>query len=329
MKRLISILILVIVSCCLSKHAGVVQMSPRDMVEQLKLKHIDAFVAWEPFPSEAVVRGYGKILVTSSDIWKNHPCCVIAAKRNLSDEVLTAFIWAHVKATEFINNKSNEEKTIEYAVEFTGRSRDVIKSALKNIKFVDFPDVKEFKKYYEKLKDFGYLTRSPVDLGYKSEDDFFKDFIYEKPYKIVKAELSKNKNWIPKRVNVTLRVGYLSADLHQLAFYIAVKEGYFEKVGIKVIPKVFENGVLEMDGFRSDEIDIGYLGSAPVTLKRINENVDVRIVAGVNNEGSAIVVRSDLNITDIKELSKLKVAIPGYGTVQDFLLRMAMKAEQS
>ncbi len=324
MKRFAVVVLLIVLSTCLSKQFEIIQLSPRDMVEQLKLKQIDAFVAWEPFASEAVVKGYGKILATSADIWKNHPCCVVAAKRHLSDDVLIAFVWAHIKATEFIKNESNRDEVVRYAVEFTGRDEEVVRMALKNIKFVDFPDLNEFKRYYEELRRYGYLTKNLTELGYKSEEEFFRDFIYEKPYKFVKFKLSENSSWMPKKVNVRLRVGYLSADLHQLAFYIAMKKGYFSKVGIEVIPKVFENGVFEMDGFRADEIDIGYLGSAPVTLKRINENIDVRIVAGVNNEGSAIVVRSDLNVSNVKDLVGKRIAIPGYGTVQDFLLRMAI-----
>ena len=117
-----------------------------------------------------------------------------------------------------------------------------------------------------------------------------------------------------------MRIGYLTADLHQLAFYVALKEGYFSEVGIDVVKREYANGVYEMEGFKLGEIDIGYLGSAPATLKRVNDDVPIRIIAGVNNEGSAIVAR---DASSIKQLAGKKVAIPGFGTVQDFLLRMA------
>ncbi len=315
----------ILLSGCIQEKKGVevVKLSPRDMVEQLKLGEIDGFIAWEPFPSEAVVKGYGKILATSHDVWPNHPCCVVAAQKNVNRDVLIAVVWAHVKATRFINNEKNLEKVIRYAVNFTGKDRKVIEEALKRIKYVEFPDKREFRRYYEDLKANGYLTKNVKELGYESEDQFFKDFLNDSVYNYVSKKLSENESWIPKKVNLTLRIGYLTADLHQLAFYVALKEGYYRDVGIKVVKKEYANGVFEMEGFKHNEIDVGYLGSAPATLKRINDNVKIKIIAGVNNEGSAIVVKKDIN--SFEDLKGKKIAIPGYGTVQDFLLRIVAK----
>ncbi len=302
-----------------SKEIKVVTMSPRDMVEQLKLGEIDAFVAWEPFVSEAVEKGYGKIIATSKDIWPNHPCCVVATVSD-DEELMTALVWAHVKATRFINDERNREKVIKYAMEFTGKSKEEIEAAMSRIKFVEFPDEEEFVKYYEGLKEGGYLKKTAKDLGFSSEDEFLSNFLYKDIYSFVVSKLSSNESWKPKMVNKTVRIGYLTADLHQLAFYVAVKEGYYEEVGLKVEAKEFANGVMEMEGFKNGEIDAGYLGGAPATLKRVNDDVKIRIIAGANSEGSAIVARS---ANSIKELAGKKVAIPGFGTVQDFLLRIA------
>ncbi len=320
--RVLAVITLALLAGCAQsgQNVKVVKMSPRDMVEQLKLGEIDAFVAWEPFVSEAVVKGYGKVIATSHDIWPNHPCCVVAARKGVNESVLVAVVWAHVRATRLVNEGS--EKIIDYAVEFTGKSREVVVEAMKRIKFVEFPDEEQFRRYYERLKASGYLTRSLADLGYESEEDFFDDFLYRKAYDYVKAKLDADPNWKPEPVNTTLRIAYLTADLHQLAFYVALKEGYFDEVGIKVKPKEYANGVEEMNGFKLNEVDVGYLGSAPATLKRINDDVKIRIIAGVNNEGSAIVARDASNLS---ELAGKKVAVPGFGTVQDFLLRMALE----
>jgi NitT/TauT family transport system substrate-binding protein len=160
-----------------SREIKVVTMSPRDMVEQLKLGEIEAFVAWEPFVSEAVEKGYGKIIATSKDIWPDHPCCVVATVMD-DEELMTALVWAHVKATRFINDEKNREKVLQYAMEFTGKSREEVEAAMSRIKFVEFPDEKEFRKYYEGLKDGGYLTKTAKDLGFGGEDEFLKSFLY-------------------------------------------------------------------------------------------------------------------------------------------------------
>ena len=196
----------------------------------------------------------------------------------------------------------------------------MVEEALNRIKFVEYPDKDEFVKYYRDLEKSGYLTKKPTDLGYSSEDEFLKDFLYSDIYEYVVSKLKEDESWVPDKVNKKVRVGYLTADLHQLAFYVAMKEGYYEQVGLEVEAKKFANGVMEMEGFKNGEIDAGYLGGAPATLKRVNDDISISIIAGANNEGSAIVTR---NANSVEELAGKKVAVPGFGTVQDFLLRMA------
>ncbi len=320
---LIVVLLSAMMMGCQQAETGikVVTMSPRDMVEQLKLGEIDAFVAWEPFVSEAVVKGYGRVIATSHDIWSEHPCCILAIREDEKySDIAVALVWAHIKATRFINSEENRDKVLQYAQEFTGKDKEVIVEAMKRIKFVEYPDVDEFVKYYQNLKSGGYLTKTPEDLGYSDEDEFLKDFLYDDVYNFVVEKLKENESWTPGKVNATVRVGYLTADLHQLAFYVAMKEGYYSQLGLKVEKKEYPNGVVEMEGFKNGEIDAGYLGGAPATLKRINDDVKISVIAGANSEGSAIVAR---DASSVKDLAGKKVAIPGFGTVQDFLLRMA------
>ncbi|MFQ6050235.1 MAG: ABC transporter substrate-binding protein [Candidatus Hydrothermarchaeota archaeon] len=126
----------------------------------------------------------------------------------------------------------------------------------------------------------------------------------------------------PEKVKV--RLGYLTADLHQLAYYVAKKKGWYEEAGIEVIPVEYINGAFEMDGFKANEIDVGYLGTAPATIKHANLDIPIQILAQVNNEGSAIVVGKDKGIKSVKDLKGKNIGIPGPGTVQHFLLLKAL-----
>jgi NitT/TauT family transport system substrate-binding protein len=310
-----------LLSGCTTSSVNVVKLSPPDMLEQIKLGKIDAFVAWEPFPSKAVKEG-SRIFMKSSDIWPNHPCCVVAYRSGqLNDDVLEALVWAHVKATRFINDAKNKEKIVDYASDFTGLDRETVEIALQNIKYVEYPDEKEFRHYYEFLKESGILKKSVTDIGYGSEDDFFNDFLRKDIYSKVIRKLEENPDYVPEKVG-SIRLGFITADLHHLALYVAIKEGYLNKVFEKVETKQFPNGVAIMEAFRLGELDAAYLGGAPATLKRINDDIEIRIVSGVNNEGSAIVVRGDINSP--KDLAGKTVAIPGFGTVQDFLMRKVL-----
>jgi NitT/TauT family transport system substrate-binding protein len=305
-----------------------VQTSPANMILQLKSKDVDGFIAWEPFNAQAVKEGVGRYLIQSGEVWKDHPCCVLAVSDKLSDEnVLRALVWAHVRATRFINDPKSKNKVIEYAQRFTGKDPQVVEEALKHIKFITYPSMAEFKKYYQGLKEGRLVKKSAKDLGFNDENDFFRHFLHQKYYKEVESALKKDPQWRPKSLPAAtkVRMAYLLQDVHQLAIFIAQKEGFYEKVGL--VPKQnmilghYAHGVAVMEAFKVGEIDGAYLGGAPATLKRLNDDIKIRIVAGANNEGSALVVRQDSPIRDLKELAGKTVAIPAVGTVQYFLLK--------
>ncbi|MDN5347141.1 MAG: sulfonate transport system substrate-binding protein [Clostridia bacterium] len=302
----------------------VTQTAPPNMLNQLKSGEIDGFVAWEPFNADAVGQGIGKVLVSSKDLWPNHPCCVLAVAPSIPSEVEQALAWAHLQATNFINDPAKAGEVLKYAQEFGGKSEAVTKEALKTIKFVEFPNQKEFRNYYEGLKKKGLIVKKPQDLGYSNDDQFFQAFLNPEVYDRVKGVKPAP---VPSQIKV--RLGYLRQDLHELAVYIAQKEGYYEQVGLiagkNLELKEFANGVAVMEGFKNKEIDASYLGGAPATLKRVNDNIPIKVIAGANEEGSALVVKKEIN--SIKDLAGKTIAIPGVGTVQGFLLdRIAEQA---
>jgi len=124
----------------------------------------------------------------------------------------------------------------------------------------------------------------------------------------------------PKEV----RIGFLQGDLHQLAFFVAVEKGLFRDAGIDFDYIPYPNGVSEMDGFASNAINVGYLGAAPATFKRIRANISITIVASANAEGSAIIADLESEINSVSQLVNKTVAIPNTATVQDVLLRIAL-----
>jgi len=122
-----------------------------------------------------------------------------------------------------------------------------------------------------------------------------------------------------------VRLGYLQSDLHQLAVFVALEKGLFQQEGIDItIGGIFKAGPEEMTAFASGELDIGYVGEAPATVAVANKVADVKIIAQVNLEGSAIMVRKGSGIKSLKDLVGKTVAVPGYAQVQDFLLRKAL-----
>lgn len=129
-----------------------------------------------------------------------------------------------------------------------------------------------------------------------------------------------------KKDDSVLRLGYLQSDLHHLPAFIALEKGYFLEQGLKVkVGGVFKAGPEEMSAFGSGDLDFGYVGQAPATAALLNGAADIQFVAQVNLEGSAIVSRKGSGVDAMKGLSGRLVALPGHATMQDFLLRRALK----
>lgn len=121
-----------------------------------------------------------------------------------------------------------------------------------------------------------------------------------------------------------VRLGYLQNDLHQLAAFVALHKGLYKKEGVQVeVAGIFKAGPEEMSAFAAGSLDIGYVGEAPATTAVANKAADVKVLAQVNKEGSAIVVGKDSPIRKLKDLEGKIVAVPGYAQVQEFLLRKA------
>jgi NitT/TauT family transport system substrate-binding protein len=262
-------------------NVNTVIVKPPEMIAVLEKGEIDGFIAWEPYPARAYVEGGHTLLVTSRDIWLHHPCCVVAVREEYLEEnkdVVLAVLAAHMKATTFINE--HPEEAVQIGVEFTGMPEDVVEKAMETIEFIYEPNYEGIKDYLQSLLDMEYV--SPQDVG--DVDTFLGEFVN-------RDLIEEAATFFCTDLNKTVRIGYLRADLHQLAVFVAMEKGYYEEFGLNVELFVFSAGPEEMDAFGSQDIDMGYLGIAPATTKRLNLSIPIIILAGVNNEGSAIVVR--------------------------------------
>ena len=261
-------------------NVNVVIVKPPEMIAVLEKGEIDGFIAWEPYPARAYTEGH-RILATSHDIWEHHPCCVIAVREeymNENKDVVLAVLAAHMKATLFM--QENPEEAVRIGEEFTGMPSEVVEKAMETIEFVYEPNYDGIKEYLQQLLDMEYVSQE--DVG--DIDTFMSTFVNTDM--ITEAARFQCSQGLGK----TVRIGYLKADLHQLALFVALDQGYFDEFGLTVDLYVFSAGPEEMDAFGSKDIDMGYLGAAPATTKRLNLAIPIVIVAGVNNEGSAIVV---------------------------------------
>ncbi|MBE0524857.1 MAG: ABC transporter substrate-binding protein [Methanosarcinales archaeon] len=303
----------------------VVSMTPEEMEISLKDGSIAGFISWEPFPAKAVSEGYGKYLVHSMDIWEDHPCCVLAVSENIDEDMINGLLWVQIKSTRFINDPANRDWIENYGSEFTGINKTAVSIAINNTQYLELPDLNETKQEFEILSKTGSLKNSPTSVGYQNVDELLADLIIAEYYIEIKTKLDEDPDWVPDVVDGNLRLGVIEGDLHNLAVYVAIKEGYFEQIGLIPDRNIhflkFRNGVTITNALSQHEVDVATFGMTPLLMYRVNDNGKVFVISGLNSGGTSLVVSADSEIRSIDDLTGSTIATPGFGSIQDVILR--------
>ncbi len=136
----------------------IIVLKPPEMIGALKTGQVDAFIAWEPYPAKARTMGVGRNLLTSREIWKDHPCCVlIADNRFLAERPQDArsMVQAHVRATDFIQKHPEEAAAI--GVKYTGMDPETIRLAMKNVNYTYALSIDGEREYVDFLSRLKYI----------------------------------------------------------------------------------------------------------------------------------------------------------------------------
>ncbi|NOY86448.1 MAG: ABC transporter substrate-binding protein [Deltaproteobacteria bacterium] len=139
-------------------------LKPPEMIGALRSGQIDAFIAWEPYPSKAFIAGVGRVLAGSHDIWPDHPCCVLVSDTAFMEAHparVAKVLRAHVRATDFI--KANPEEALRVGVKYTGMDKATVRKALRSVTYTYIPSIEGEKEYVRFLSELGYIKVSDPD----------------------------------------------------------------------------------------------------------------------------------------------------------------------
>lgn len=122
----------------------------------------------------------------------------------------------------------------------------------------------------------------------------------------------------------TLRIGYQTTT-HHLAAMAASELGWwsrdFSALGISDIGEYeYPSGAPEIKAMQAGELDAIFVCTSPL-IAPVTKGLDAKIVAGVNDNGSNLVLRQDLDFYGPESLRGLSVATFQPGTAQDVLLK--------
>jgi len=148
-------------------------LKPPEMIQALALDNIDAFIAWEPYPSQALHKGIGRILIESSAIWKDHPCCVLVARTDFCTsfpDKIEKIKAVHNRACSFITN--NREEAVGIGMKYTGMDRKTVLSAMSRIQYVPHIDRDKGGAFIDFLRNLRYIRK-------ESKKRSINDFIFD------------------------------------------------------------------------------------------------------------------------------------------------------
>jgi NitT/TauT family transport system substrate-binding protein len=140
------------------KKVSIIVLKPPEMIGALKTGQIDAFIAWEPYPAKAQTMGIGQVLLTSGEIWKDHPCCVLVAHNPFlagHPEEVKRMVKSHVEATNFIHDYP--EEAVKIGVRYTGMDEKTVRLAMENVKYTYTLSIEGEKEYVEFLSRLKYI----------------------------------------------------------------------------------------------------------------------------------------------------------------------------
>jgi NitT/TauT family transport system substrate-binding protein len=106
--------------------------------------------------------------------------------------------------------------------------------------------------------------------------------------------------------------------------FVADKQGLYADKNITAELVQFNNGGDLMTAMASGEVDVGYVGIAPV-LSSVSKGVPVKVISSAQTEGSGIVVTKDSGINSAADLKGKSIATPGEASIQHVLLSYYLK----
>ncbi len=121
-----------------------------------------------------------------------------------------------------------------------------------------------------------------------------------------------------------INFGY-QPSTHQIAYMTAFEKGWWAEdlapFGVTTINEFeFPTGAPEMQSMLAGHLDVAYVGAAPF-IAAVASGLDAKAVAGVNSQGSDLVLLTDIPYESPEDLRGLTIATFPPGTIQDTILR--------
>ncbi len=106
------------------KDVRMVEMAPPDVAGALAARAVDAFSMGEPFPSQAEMFGFGRVLFHAREYWPDYMSCVLVVRQDVIEkrpEAVQVLVDGIARSGLWLDEKDRALRNREHAADFVGR----------------------------------------------------------------------------------------------------------------------------------------------------------------------------------------------------------------
>ncbi|MEM0083307.1 MAG: ABC transporter substrate-binding protein [Candidatus Nezhaarchaeales archaeon] len=174
------------------KNVNIIGQSPADQLSSFAARAVDAILTPDPHTYTAVLKHGGRIAVTSSEMWPNHPCCVVLMTKEFIDkhrDLAAKFIALHIIASEYAMDPKNREELKRILLKWLPIEEEVAAQFPGSTNFHTDPRDPEWRNGLDLMCQVLYELGRTVDAEGKpirlKVDDVVDATLYEEALKIV------------------------------------------------------------------------------------------------------------------------------------------------
>jgi NitT/TauT family transport system substrate-binding protein len=152
------------------------EMAPPDVSSALAARAIDAFVMGEPFPSQAEIAGFGRILFQAREYWPDYMSCILVVRQDLIDarpEVVQVLVDGIARSGLWLDTSKPHR---EDASDFVGRFYYNQKPALLRWALTKPMDRVTYSPLAPRKADFDMVRDLMIETGVLSKKLEFSEY---------------------------------------------------------------------------------------------------------------------------------------------------------
>ncbi|HEX3685345.1 MAG TPA: ABC transporter substrate-binding protein [Bryobacteraceae bacterium] len=158
------------------KEIKMVEMAPPDVSGALAAGAIDAFSMGEPFPSQAELAGYGRVLFQAREYWPDYMSCILIVRQDLIDsrpDVVQVLVDGIARSGLWLD-KSKPHR--EDAADFVGRFYYHQRPALLRWALTHPMDRVMYSPLAPRKKDFDLVRDMMIETGVLNKKIAFEEY---------------------------------------------------------------------------------------------------------------------------------------------------------